>query len=1094
MKVIAQLTTSAVALGTLLAGAASHATNIQELPLRASVLAKPNVVVALDDSGSMDSELLMSGNFQAWAYFERNSTTLYPSNALRTNGAVAYLYLFPTGVGAGSRVYSDAGGARALPATPQFAWARASEINPIYYNSSKTYEPWSPAWSGGAKVTFANSTPAAAKTHPLLGSTTVALNADLTNTGTEWRFTYTAGMVIPAGSTTFTCESGSVGALPYTVTTSNRACIASSTYYPATFWMKEDCTIDGTTCVYSFDGSTKLKRYEIKAGNTFPSGRTYTAELQNFANWFTYYRKRRLFLGSAMGDVLEYMTGLNVGVVNFNNRVAPTMYDLDSVVMSNNRLAATTPFYTAEGSGSTPTHATMAFIANEFDTNTNIIKYACQRNAMFVITDGFANDTATAPPAYDPATYGTGAPYTTRTANSLHDKALAYFTRRLRETASPLPAGRVPPQTGAGTNLDTNTNLHINTYGITLGMPGSIYPTASDPFVSPPSWPTPVSNTNTMIDDLWHATINGRGAMYSASDPAATVTAIQDGLLKIISQNGAQSGVAVSTVNLVRGDSKAYFANYNPSGWRGDVTAKAINPETAVISSATTWSAAALLDARAWGTRVIASQSNAGTGVEFTAANVGATVNPGSVYGTTSDVIEYLRGNKALEGTTFRKRTSVMGAVINSEPVVDRGNKVLYVASGEGMLHAFDTDDSATPGKELWAFVPRAVLPDIGATVDRAYSFKTQLDGTPVLGTITGGTKLLVAGMGAAGRSYFAIDVTSPRGYSEATLASKVKWEFPTAADATTQSKMGQTLGLPVVVKSADGDVVLVTSGYNNTLDGKGRLWVLNASTGTVVHEFTVAAGTLAAESGLAHVSAYDDGSGVVRYVYGGDLLGNVWRFDLQAKTSPDLLATLTGPTGAAQPVTAPLELAKIEGNRVVVVPTGRLLDISDAGNTLVQSLYVIKDGSTLTGARSSLVQMTYTRATDTLSGGSVDWATGRGWFVDLPAGEQANTRPAITYGGVAFITNVNGGSDCSASAFLYLIDVKTGKKLTGAPFAGTTVSSTENSSALTRLITKDQKLRFTSQRGGGDAYVSPPINPPTVAPSKSAWREVRAQ
>jgi type IV pilus assembly protein PilY1 len=59
-----------------------------------------------------------------------------------------------------------------------------------------------------------------------------------------------------------------------------------------------------------------------------------------------------------------------------------------------------------------------------------------------------------------------------------------------------------------------------------------------------------------------------------------------------------------------------------------------------------------------------------------------------------------------------------MGAVINAEPVVDRDNGVVYFASGEGMLHAVDT--RTDPGKELWAYVPRAVLPDIGQTTAAA--------------------------------------------------------------------------------------------------------------------------------------------------------------------------------------------------------------------------------------------------------------------------------------------------------------------------------------------------------------------------------------
>ena len=46
-----------------------------------------------------------------------------------------------------------------------------------------------------------------------------------------------------------------------------------------------------------------------------------------------------------------------------------------------------------------------------------------------------------------------------------------------------------------------------------------------------------------------------------------------------------------------------------------------------------------------------------------------------------------------------------------------------------------------------------------------------------------------------------------------------------------------------------------------------------------------------------------------MRYVYGGDLLGNVWRFDLKDKGTPTRVATLKNDAGTAQPVTASPEL-----------------------------------------------------------------------------------------------------------------------------------------------------------------------------------------
>lgn len=1117
MKIAVNFLVSLAALGALLGATASQATNVAELPLKASVLAKPNVIFAMDESGSMDAEVMIDGNFQGWFYGNYQSTDLYPGGNRRTGSASAdwsLFYLFPNGTGAGNRVYSDPSSAYgyAIPPTTEVAWTRSSDYNSIYYDSAKTYVPWSPGYVSGASATsFSNASASAARSHPVNGSTTIALDANLNNTNTDWKFTFLAGMTIPSGATNVQCYfAGFPGTLPYTVPTSRGLCSASLSYYPATFWKKQNCTVDGTTCITNYDGQ-KLKRYEIKAGNTFPSGRSYAAEMQNFANWFTYYRKRRLMLGAAMGQVLEDLTGLRMGVVAFNNQVAPTMYDADATSASTNRLAVTGKFYTAEGDGGTPTHSTMAYIRGQFDTNTNIIQYACQRNSAFVITDGFANDTAVAPPVYSQATYGGSAPYTTTIATSLADKALAYFTLRLRASGgSALPAGRVPLGNQTVENPDPNTNLHLTTYALTLGMKGTIWPNAVSPFTTAPTWPVPVSNTATMIDDLWHATINGRGQMYMATDASGTAAAIRAGLQDILSQTGAQGGVAVSTVNLQRGDSLAYFGTYNPAGWTGDLTANPIDPSTGSVSNTASWSAGALLLARNWTTRVIAS-FNGSAGVAFTEANVGALVNPSNAWGVTSEVMAYLRGDRSKETSTFRTRTSLIGAVINSEPAVSREDGVAYVASGEGMLHAIDTRDE--PGKELWAYVPRSVLPDLGQTTDRAYAFKTQLDGSPVIGKTGASSKLLVAGMGAAGRSYYAIDVSNPRGLTESALAGKVKWEFPSSSDSAMQAKVGQTLGKPVIVKLGDGTYsVLVTSGYNNTSDGKGRLWMLNPTTGAVVHEFVTADGALGAESGLTHVSPFVEGDGTVRYVYGGDLLGNVWKFDLATRPAPYKVAVLKDASGNLQPVTAAPELLSYAGKRIVLIGTGRLLDITDFGSAAVQSFYAISDGATLSNARSALVKQTYTRATDTTTTNPVDWATTRGWYMDLPAGEQENTRPVLTRGAIAFVTNVAGSSDCSASSYLYVLDVLNGQRYAGATYVGTQISATVNSSGLNALLTSDTGGSGGGASGGGGGGGGPPCSHivgsgqtadgvswkreitscVSIKATKNAWREVR--
>ncbi len=106
----AKLATSLIALGALLGTAAQASTSIAELPLKASVLAKPN-------SGVL--------NFNA------------PGDA--TTRWRKMVYLFPNGTGTGRRAYNDATNDHfAIPPTAQFAFLRSPDFNPLYFNPEVT--------------------------------------------------------------------------------------------------------------------------------------------------------------------------------------------------------------------------------------------------------------------------------------------------------------------------------------------------------------------------------------------------------------------------------------------------------------------------------------------------------------------------------------------------------------------------------------------------------------------------------------------------------------------------------------------------------------------------------------------------------------------------------------------------------------------------------------------------------------------------------------------------------------------------------------------------------------------------------------------
>ena len=68
----------------------------------------------------------------------------------------------------------------------------------------------------------------------------------------------------------------------------------------------------------------------------------------------------------------------------------------------------------------------------------------------------------------------------------------------------------------------------------------------------------------------------------------------------------------------------------------------------------------------------------------------------------------------------------------------------------------------------------------------------------------------------------------------------------------------------------------------------------------------------------------------------------------------------------------------------------------------------------------------------------AVDWTTQRGWYVDLPAGEKANTDPSVAVGIVSWTTNKPSLTSCTSSSALYFADDDSGLQLPDSVFKGT--------------------------------------------------------
>ncbi len=468
-----------------------------------------------------------------------------------------------------------------------------------------------------------------------------------------------------------------------------------------------------------------------------------------------------------------------------------------------------------------------------------------------------------------------------------------------------------------------------------------------------------------------------------------------------------------------------------------------------------------------------------------------------------SNLVNYLRGQYDHDNRSsnppanqlYRYREAVLGDALESQPAFIAKPVFSYPYSGysaykaakagragtvfmganDGMVHAFvaETNASLSPpevgGTERWAYVPSMVIPNMWKLASTTYgtSHANFVNGSVIISdictaadcsiaTASDWKTILVGGLNGGGRGYYALDITNP-------VTPVLLWEFTTAAD----SDVGYSFGRPVITRKADGTwVVLVTSGYNNTGPGTGGgfLYVLNAGTGAIISKIATTApvagvptqvGTTTTPSGLAQIAVWnDDPSGnKAGLVYGGDLLGNLWRFNINdaataaAKGTGSVfqLATLFSNSAGTlpQPITTTPILGTVSSKRVIFVGTGKYLEQSDLSTNQVQSLYAIKDDgatTTLVNPRAhtsttpKMVQQTITQPTSasasrTGTSNAVDFGVDLGWFVDFPdtsdaspyATERQNIDGKLSQGTLIIPTLVPSTTVCSPGGFGWL-------------------------------------------------------------------------
>ncbi|MFY2765414.1 PilC/PilY family type IV pilus protein [Arenimonas sp. MALMAid1274] len=766
---------------------------------------------------------------------------------------------------------------------------------------------------------------------------------------------------------------------------------------------------------------------------TTPTGRSEAAERQNFATWFSYHRTRmkaaKAGVSYAFSDLGEdFRVGI-AGLSSINSRIpvgsdGGLFRNKTTAPVSNNRAAFFDTVFGMTANGFTPLRTALRRVGEYYRETGNTGPYAgtgttqlaCRQNFSILTTDGYwnnnddiASSNFTSMSGDEDAgttingelgatyTYTPARPYEFSQQGTLADVAMHYWKTDLR------PDGA----TGLDNNVPSSSAnpafwQHMVTFGISLGLKGTLDSSTDLPAITAGTLNWGAVNEGNdedpdKIDDLWHAAVNSRGSFVAATDPNAFAAAIRNALATVVERTASSSNVAANSTSLTS-ETRLFQARYVSGRWIGELAAYPVSGTT--ISETPSWVATEEIPAP--GARTIITWNGSG-GTNFPSPAQAAALNS-----PIAGVSDYIRGVRTLEaaqnnGGNFRDRLNVLGDIIHSSPVYVEDTDTVYVGANDGMMHAFD----ASTGEEQFAYVPGNIdLASLESMSSINYGHAYFVDGPIAVSALEDipGTNYLVGSLGRGGKGVYALDVTDPSSFGNG----DVLWDH----DPVNHDKMGMVLSTPLITRLNNGDVgVIVANGPNSTGD-TAVLYVLNAATGAVLAEIDTGTGTgwggATAPNGLSGIRGFDvDGNKTIDYVYGGDLRGNVWKFDLTATTPATwddadkrrIMFTAVDSASKRQPIsgTPAVGIDPLTYKTWVFIGTGRYMNADDLArsdgtpNTDVQTWYgLIDDGTAITGRgqlqqrRIAAVATINGRRVRAFEANSALNATVKGWYIDL--------------------------------------------------------------------------------------------------------------
>lgn len=880
------------------------------------------------------------------------------------------------------------------------------------------------------------------------------------------------------------------------------------------------------------------------------------------------------------------------------------------------------------------------------DSNTS---YACRPAFTILTTDGFWNtdsdgsigvgnvDGNNGPSITSPTNYQRIAkqPYSDTYSNTLADVAMYYWQNDLQPTL----ANEVPT-----TPTDPAYWQHMTTFTMGLGYtPTGITPSSlTIPQIfswantgNPPTgattttWPDPTSQGIYKITDLAHAAVNGHGDFFSVKSPDEFVAGLKSALKAIGESKGAgnavtQSGTTEPTVSSLTDPLFQFRATYYTGAWTGELTAATYDTTTTPPSYKSAWSTNSwsptftdvsgerLSNRNVWTTKD-------GTGAESVAFRKASDLSSAEQTGLAAfssstvpaqTMLNYLLGDKTYEGSganQLRARKTVLGDVVSSTPVyVAKPDKnlfenatfpgagttyqnfvsskasrtpMVYTAANDGMLHAFrvttgagydisgssvTTNPNQPAGTEVYAYMPSAVLTQTGAgsitnLANQQYGQVNPVDGSqPVPHQYYNDGRITVQNVyfssdsawhtvlvGTTGRgpakAIYALDITDPTVLmNPSTAKNALLWERSAGDGKTGSNYIGEMVGAPVIAQvKQDGATtpswaVFVGNGYNSK-ENTAALLQFNLQTGALtVHTTSSTTNNGLAEPGLMQG---DTNTGVSTFAFGGDLFGNLWKFDLTSSTSAGTSVFVAKDAlDAPQPITSLTSLIydSASNSTFALFGTGKYLTSDDINDPQVQTWYGLRVGmgANLAGAantatpvvtsattRSDLtpryaVDAGVDRATSLEVTG--DMANKAGWYMDLPqngerivnrtqfiagkavvttlipkVSDPCNTIPAGAVMGVDPFTGANQATDYGLGTTTITYTNAAGQQVTAKVAINGQVFAAGPAGGVTASYTADGKIRITFNTHGGGQVDLGPLDLGGGSSGRVSWREL---